>query len=137
MGPGGDLATSWAYDVAADTWERLADLPATPRHHPFQFGIDGQAYVFGGHNGPDRFADLHRWEFGPDGAWAGRVVRRASLPAEGRVAGTQLESGGFGYVLSGDGQDHRSMASGEFWRCARRSSREEAPGTPVTNAPLR
>ena len=39
----------------------------------------------------------------------------ASLPAEARVAGTQFAYDGIGYVLSGDGEDHRSMETGEFW----------------------
>ena len=36
-----------------------------------------------------------------------------SLPGEG-VAGTQFSYDGIGYVLSGDGEDHRSMETGNF-----------------------
>ena len=31
------------------------------------------------------------------------------------MAGTQFSYEGIGYVLSGDGDDHRSMETGEFW----------------------
>jgi len=31
------------------------------------------------------------------------------------VAGTQFSYNGFGYVLSGDGDNHGSMNTGEFW----------------------
>ena len=37
------------------------------------------------------------------------------LGSKARVAGTQFERGGLGFVLSGDGADHRSMATGELW----------------------
>ena len=38
-----------------------------------------------------------------------------SLPGEARVAGTQFSFNGLGYVLSGDGDNHSSMETGEFW----------------------
>ena len=37
------------------------------------------------------------------------------FPGEARVAGTQFDHGGKGYVLSGDGDNHSYMPSGEFW----------------------
>ena len=39
----------------------------------------------------------------------------ADIPGEGRVAGTQFSYSGKGYVLSGDGDDHTSMETGEMW----------------------
>ena len=39
----------------------------------------------------------------------------ADIPGEGRVAGTQFSYNGKGYVLSGDGDDHTSMETGEMW----------------------
>ena len=38
------------------------------------------------------------------------------IPGEGRVAGTQFSHNGYGYVLSGDGDDHDSMDEGEFYK---------------------
>ena len=37
------------------------------------------------------------------------------FPSEGRVAGTQFSYNGKGYVLSGDGDDHGPLDSGELW----------------------
>ena len=37
------------------------------------------------------------------------------FPSEARVAGTQFSYNGKGYVLSGDGDDHGPLDSGEFW----------------------
>ena len=37
------------------------------------------------------------------------------FPGEARVAGTQFDHSGNGYVLSGDGDNHSYMPSGEFW----------------------
>jgi hypothetical protein len=40
----------------------------------------------------------------------------SSFPGEARVAGTQFDYGGYGYVLSGDGDNHSFMTTGEFWK---------------------
>lgn len=39
----------------------------------------------------------------------------SDFPGEARVAGTQFDHNGKGYVLSGDGDDHNFMETGEFW----------------------
>ena len=80
-----------------------------PRHHPYQFGIGDFAYTGFGH-GNGIFDNWFRFDIA-DETW----TQVASLPAEGRVAGTQFSYDGTGYVLSGDGEDHRSMDTGEFW----------------------
>ena len=46
---GGNLKSTWAYDIARDEWEQLPDLPGMARHHPYQFLAAGQPHVFGGH----------------------------------------------------------------------------------------
>ena len=38
------------------------------------------------------------------------------FPGEGRVAGTQFNMNGFGFILSGDGDNHNYMDTGEMWR---------------------
>ena len=127
-GATGNLVSAWAYSIASDSWEQLAPLPGPARHHPYQFALGGRPYVFGGHGSWDPttqasiYSDLYRWDMRQAGSpatglqWTGAVSRLRSLPGEGRVAGTQFDLGGYGYVLSGDGQDHRSMQTGEFWR---------------------
>ena len=105
----GNLKDWWEYDIASDTWSQKDDLPSLPRHHPYQFGIGDHVYTGLGH-GNDIFNDWFRYDIAEE-TW----IQVASLPAEGRVAGTQFSYNGFGYVLSGDGDDHGSMDTGEFW----------------------
>ena len=99
----------WSYDIESNTWTQMDDLPSVPRHHPYQFGIGDFAYTGFGH-GNGIFDNWFRFDIA-DETW----TQVASLPAEGRVAGTQFSYDGTGYVLSGDGEDHRSMDTGEFW----------------------
>lgn len=110
-GFGADLNDWWEYDIATDEWTQKPDLPASVRHHPFYFAIDDYAYVGFGHHSVDIFNDMYRYDPATE-EWE----RMADLPAEGRVAGTQFSYGGHGYLLSGDGDDHSFMDTGEFWQ---------------------
>jgi N-acetylneuraminic acid mutarotase len=106
----GNLNDWWEYDIATDTWSEKEDLPSPPRHHPFQFGIGDMIYTGFGHG--NNFISNEWFRYDPIGeTW----TQMATLPAEGRVAGTQFSHNGIGYILSGDGSDHFSMATGEFW----------------------
>ena len=109
-GATGDLNDWWEYDMATDSWTQRLALPASPRHHPFQFAINGQAYTGLGHSGSIIFGDWHR--FDPvNRTW----TTLNPFPGEARVAGTQFDYNGKGYVLSGDGDNHSWMPTGEFW----------------------
>ena len=99
----------WEYDITLNTWSQKDDLPSQSRHHPYQFGINDYVYAGFGH-GNDIFNDWFRYDITTE-TW----TQVATLPAEGRVAGTQFSYNGFGYVLSGDGDNHDSMETGEFW----------------------
>ena len=105
-----DLKDWWIYDIATDTWSQGADLPAPRRHHPYQFAIGDYIYAGFGHNGPDIYNTWYRYDPSDD-TW----TQVASLPAEGRVAGTQFSWNGKGYALSGEGESHSTMPTGEFW----------------------
>lgn len=105
----GNLKDWWEYDIALNTWSQKDDLPSVPRHHPFQFGIGDYVYTGFGH-GNGIFNDLYRYDIAGE-TW----TQVASLPAQGRVAGTQFSYNGLGYVLSGEGENHISMVTGEFW----------------------
>ncbi|NOT37378.1 MAG: hypothetical protein HOP11_08380 [Saprospiraceae bacterium] len=107
----GDLKDFWVYDIATDKWAQMPDLPAKPRHHPFQFGISPYLYSGMGHGGPEIFGDLFRYD-PSNNTWK----EMARIPAQGRVAGTQFSYNGRGYVLSGQGEDHDYLATGEFWQ---------------------
>ena len=105
----GNLKDWWEYDIALNTWSQKDDLPSVPRHHPYQFGIGDYVYTGLGH-GNGIFNDWYRYDIAGE-TW----TQVATLPAEGRVAGTQFSYNGLGYVLSGEGEDHISMMTGEFW----------------------
>ena len=108
-GSSGNLKDWWEYDIASNTWSQKDDLPSLGRHHPYQFGIGDYVYTGFGH-GDGIFNDWFRYDIAGE-TW----TQVATLPAEGRVAGTQFSYDGLGYVLSGDGDDHGSMNTGEFW----------------------
>lgn len=105
----------WEYDITTNTWSEKDDLPGAERHHPFYFGIDGIAYVGFGHGNSVNgnlsiFNDFYKFDPETD-EW----TQLNDFPGEGRVAGTQFDLNGKGYILSGDGDDHSFMAEGEFW----------------------
>jgi N-acetylneuraminic acid mutarotase len=99
----------WEYDIASDTWSQKPDFPDTKRHHPYQFAIGDYVYTGLGH-GNGIFREWYRYDPALE-EWQ----RMADIPGEGRVAGTQFSYNGKGYVLSGDGDDHTSMETGEMW----------------------
>ncbi|MDO7740853.1 MAG: hypothetical protein MUP94_04170, partial [Flavobacteriales bacterium] len=107
----GDLNDWWEYDMESDTWSEKPAFPDTQRHHPYQFGIDGQVYVGFGHHNTEIFNEWYRYD--PAGeSW----MEMTTLPDQGRVAGAQFAHDGMGYALSGDGEGHTSMPTGEFWQ---------------------
>lgn len=104
------------YDIATDTWKQIADLPAIERHHPFYFSLNDTVYAGMGHssNGIERDwyklrADAYVWEKLAD-------FESDSGTQEARVAGTQgsVPACKLGFVLSGDGDNHSYMRTGEF-----------------------
>jgi N-acetylneuraminic acid mutarotase len=108
--PGGNLKDHWEYDIDTDTWTQKTDFPGLKRHHPYYFGIDSTVYVGFGH-GQGIYKDFYAWSVN-DETW----TKVADLPAQGRVAGTQFSFEGKGYALSGQGEDHDNLDSGEFWQ---------------------
>lgn len=105
----------WEYDITNNSWAQKDDLPGPERHHPFYFGIDGIAYVGFGHGNMvdgqlSIFNDFYKYDPAIE-EW----TQLNNFPGEARVAGTQFDYNGKGYVLSGDGDDHSFMEEGEFW----------------------
>lgn len=114
-GSAGNLNDWWEYDIASNSWSQKPDFPDLPRHHPYQFAIGDYVYAGLGHGnniatGVNIFDELYRYDPQTE-VWD----QMKTLPAEGRVAGTQFSYGGKGYVLSGDGDDHNVMPFGSFW----------------------
>lgn len=106
-----DLKDWWEYDIDSNSWTQRPDLPGSARHHPYQFGLGGHVYVGFGHSGIVIFKDWFRYDPSSN-TW----TKLGIFQGEGRVAGTQFSHNGFGYALSGDGSDHSSMETGEFWQ---------------------
>jgi N-acetylneuraminic acid mutarotase len=119
VGLGSNLASNlndfWAYDINSDSWEQLPDFPSLKRHHPFYFSIGKDVFVGMGHgsvdvDGWDVYKDFYKYDTETN-TW----TQMDDFPGEARVAGTQFSYNGKGYVLHGEGEDHRLMDEGEFW----------------------
>ena len=105
----GDLDDWWVYDLPTQSWSQKAKLPAPKRHHPYYFALGQYAYVGFGHSGANIYADFYQYDPSTD-TWK----RKPDIPGSGRVAGTQFDHNGKGYVVSGQDTTHRYNLT-EFW----------------------
>lgn len=106
----GDLDDWHIYDMVADTWTEGPDIPSNGRHHPFMFEANDEIFAGMGHSSSTIFDDWYRFDTSTN-SWQSMN----DFPGEARVAGTQFGHQGKGYVLSGDGDNHSWMPTGEFW----------------------
>ena len=106
-----NLKDWWRYDIANNTWEQKTDFMDNKRHHPYQFAVGEYVYVGFGH-GVSFISNKWYYRYDPSTDTWKEV---ASLPSNGRVAGTQFSYNGYGYTLSGEGENHGAMPTGEFW----------------------
>ncbi len=109
-GASGNRKDWWMYDINTNQWTQIQDLPGVVRHHPFMFKAGGDVYAGMGH-GASIYKDWYKLDTATN-TW----TTMNPFPGEARVAGTQFELGGYGYVLSGDGDNHSWMNTGEMWR---------------------
>lgn len=107
----GDRADWWMYDIDLNTWTQIANLPGPSRHHPYMFSVQGEAFAGLGHSGNVIYNDWYKLDTLTN-SW----TRMNDFPGEGRVAGTQFSIDTKGFVLSGDGDNHSFMSTGEMWR---------------------
>tara|TARA_B100001142_G_C14336471_1_gene656103 strand:+ start:326 stop:2287 length:1962 start_codon:yes stop_codon:yes gene_type:complete len=111
----GNLGDWWEYDIITNNWDQKADFNFGDRHHPFYFSINGVPFVGFGHGNSVSdnlviYNDFYKYDINMNN-W----IQLSNFPSEGRVAGTQFSFNGKGYVLSGDGDDHGPLDSGELW----------------------
>ena len=115
----GNLKDWYQYNINSDVWLQLDDLPGEERHHPFYFSIDNQAFVGFGHGDSDPNLNILKdfYVYGPQNSSISSSSWRRldDFPGEARVAGTQFSYAGQGYILSGDGDNHGWMPTGELW----------------------
>lgn len=104
-----NLRDWWVYDIDTDTWAELETFPGARRHHPFHFAIGDYVYAGLGH-GSAIYDDFYRYD-PVDSSWA----QMASSP-DVRAAGTEFSYMGYGFVLSGDAQNHLPTNPSIFWR---------------------
>lgn len=106
----------WEYDITKNVWLQKASLPGFARHHPFYFSVNDKAYVGFGHGSEklnDKIIYKDFYQYSPEtNTWK----KLKDFPGSGRVAGTQFDYNGFGYILSGQGEEHQNFATGEFWK---------------------
>lgn len=107
----GDLQDWWMYDINTDTWTLLANFAGPKRHHPYMFNAGGEVFAGFGHSGSVIYKDWYKLDTAL-GTWSAMTP----FPGEARVAGTQFDWNGYGFVLSGDGDNHSYMNTGEMWR---------------------
>ena len=107
----GDKRDWWMYSIPNDNWTQITSLPGPARHHPFMFNAGGQVFAGLGHSGGTIYRDWYKLDTAAN-TWTAMNL----FPGEARVAGTQFAMHGYGFVLSGDGDNHGYMATGEMWR---------------------
>ncbi|MFT6323116.1 MAG: N-acetylneuraminic acid mutarotase [Salibacteraceae bacterium] len=107
----GDRNDWWMYDITSDSWAQIANLPGPPRHHPFMFNAGGEIFAGMGHSGGVIYNDWYTLNTTTN-TWSAKN----DFPGEARVAGQQFTLNGYGFVISGDGDNHDYMETGEMWR---------------------
>jgi N-acetylneuraminic acid mutarotase len=111
----GNLNDWWMYDIATNTWASISNVPGPDRHHPFMFNAGGEIFAGLGHGFNGSFGvvydDWYRLNTTTN-TW----IAMSDFPGEARVAGTQFGFNGYGFVLSGDGDNHNFMNTGEMWQ---------------------
>lgn len=102
----GDLNDWWEYDMITQEWREKPGIPGDVRHHPFYFTIDGLIYVGGGH--------VDNWiAYDPETeTWT-----EINDEPKGRVAGTQFQYKGKGYLIGGDDKFHRNLPLDDLFMC--------------------
>lgn len=110
-----NLKDWWEYDIAKNKWIQKPEFPGPRRHHPFYFAIDSIAYVGFGHGDEQVDGDVIFKDFYKYNPKTEQWTLLSKFPGDQRVAGTQFDAFGKGYLLSGDGPRHQPMTTGEFW----------------------
>lgn len=103
-GASGNLEDWWVYDMASDSWSQKANMPGGARHHPFFFTEGEDIFVGGGHR-----ESWYKWNM------VNETWTSIDGAPSGRVAGTQFQNNGYGYVLAGDDRFHGILPSDEYF----------------------
>lgn len=98
----GNLEDWWEYDMITQVWTQKQNIPGGARHHPFFFSSGNSVFLGGGHR--------DTWfEYNLDT----EVLTPIDNTPLGRVAGTQFNYDGKGFLLAGDDASHNHVADSE------------------------
>ena len=98
----GNLEDWWEYDMITQVWTQKQNIPGGARHHPFFFSSGDQVYLGGGHRDSWFQYDLNT-----------EVLTPIDNTPLGRVAGSQFEYDGKGFLLAGDDATHSHVPESE------------------------
>ncbi|MFT6442447.1 MAG: N-acetylneuraminic acid mutarotase [Salibacteraceae bacterium] len=111
----------YEYNISSNSWLKHPDLPGDTRHHPYFFGIGTDAYVGMGHGttfvpgfrltSTNIYNDFYKFNT-VNNSW----TKLSDFPGEGRVAGSQFNNGKYGYIISGENEQHQNFDSGYFYQ---------------------
>lgn len=94
-----------AYDIAQDSWKRLAPIPEG-RHHLMATALEGRLYVIGGSVSLGWSPTSTVWKYDPaSDAWE----QQAEMPEE-RMSGAAVTIGDAIYIIGGVGGSGRLLA---------------------------
>ena len=85
----------WVYSIKDNTWSQIANLPGPARHHPYMFNAGGKIFAGMGHSGNIIFKDWYQLDTALN-TWT-----PMNQFGEGRVAGTQFNHDGYGFIFGG------------------------------------
>jgi len=91
----GNMEDWWEYDMITQEWTEKQTIPGGARHHPFFFSADSLVFLGGGHRDSWFQYNLNT-----------EVLSAIPNTPLGRVAGTQFNYDGKGFLLAGDDATH-------------------------------
>ena len=98
----GNLADWWEYDIPTQVWTQKQNIPGGARHHPFFFSHENSVFLGGGHRDTWFEYDLTT-----------EVLTPIDNTPLGRVAGSQFQYDGKGFLLAGDDATHSHVPQSE------------------------
>jgi len=98
----------YSFDMATDTWDTIAALPAGGRQYASAFSWGSAGFLFGGYDNSTYFNDL--WKYDPAAnAW----TAASPIPAAGRMGCASFVINGLAYLVGG--RTSTGISINEVW----------------------